>query len=114
MQNNTAYNKGIIGENKALVYLENIGMNYLQSRYKTPYGEIDLIMQDGDITVFVEVKYRQKGLEGDGLFAVTKQKQKKFTLAVQQYIQEKDLQCFVRIDVVEIIGNKINHIKNAF
>ncbi|NMD37299.1 MAG: YraN family protein [Christensenellaceae bacterium] len=114
MNDNTAYNKGIIGENKALNYLNGLGMQHLQSRYKTRYGEIDLIMQQGDTIVFVEVKYRKKGLEGDGLYAVTKQKQNKFSLAAQQYIQENNLQCFVRIDVIEIIGDKINHIQNAF
>ena len=57
MPDNT-YRKGLDGESRAAVYLQNRGMVLLQKRYRSPFGEIDLVMRDGDTLVFVEVKAR--------------------------------------------------------
>ena len=54
----TTYQKGLDGESRAALYLQNRGMVLLQKRYRSPFGEIDLVMRDGDTLVFVEVKAR--------------------------------------------------------
>lgn len=46
------------GENVARVFLEFCGYRCLDRRYRRPGGEIDLIMRQGDLLVFVEVKTR--------------------------------------------------------
>lgn len=111
---NNSYNTGIKGEQIACSYLQKeYGMQLLHSRYKTRFGEIDLIMQDKNYTVFVEVKYRKNACIGDGLISVNSKKLKKLNLAMQEYIAEKQLDCEVRFDVIEIVSNKINYIQNA-
>ena len=58
--NLTPYKKGLIAEKTARIFLERHGLKYLSQRYRTKLGEIDLIMLDKDILVFIEVKYRSR------------------------------------------------------
>ena len=51
--------KGLAGERQALAYLRQHGMRPVCQRYRCPYGEIDLVMLDGECLVFVEVKLRK-------------------------------------------------------
>jgi len=53
-----AHRRGEWGENVARVFLELCGYRYLDSRYRRPGGEIDLVMRQGSLVVFVEVKTR--------------------------------------------------------
>ena len=46
------------GEKLAEEYLKSEGCKVLKKNYRTPFGEADLIVQDGDEVVFVEVKTR--------------------------------------------------------
>lgn len=48
------------GEQTALLYLHNKNYKTLATRYRTPYGEIDLIVSNDKTIVFVEVKTRRK------------------------------------------------------
>jgi putative endonuclease len=52
------YNQGLLGEKLAIKYLLEKGYELLKHRYKTAYGEIDLIVFNKEI-VFVEVKVRK-------------------------------------------------------
>jgi len=83
-------------------------------------GEIDLIMQDNGILMFIEVKYRKNDDWVSAAESVTKGKQRKIIKAAQLFLLKnkkfKDMNC--RFDVVSIQGEKnlpeINWIKNAF
>ena len=48
-------------------------------------GEIDLVMLDGFIRVFVEVKLRSPTSFGEGFETVTRQKQEKIIRTVRYY-----------------------------
>ena len=109
-----AYNTGIQGEEFALEYCKNLGMILLKTRYKTRFGEIDLIMKQKNTICFIEVKYRKNGFIGDGLYAVTRSKQRKLLMCAEKYIQDNNIQCDVRMDVLEIVNNNYNYIENAF
>ncbi|MGI5840750.1 MAG: YraN family protein [Patescibacteria group bacterium] len=52
------YSKGRLGENLAKNYLIKKGFKPLDQNYRTPHGEIDLIMLDGPTLVFIEVKLK--------------------------------------------------------
>ena len=65
------YVKGLRGEKAAETYLTGLGMRCLARRYRAQDGEIDLIMDDGGMIVFVEVKSRPNSRAGTGLLAVT-------------------------------------------
>lgn len=110
----TSYQKGVDGEAAALAYLKNKGMAPLEMRYHSRFGEIDLVMEDGDALVFVEVKSRPKGQMGDGACAVTPQKQRRLIKTALCYLAEHPTDRVARFDVVELTQNGIQHIINAF
>jgi putative endonuclease len=59
------------GEALAAWYLRLKGYRIIESRYKTPLGEIDLIARRFGTTVFVEVKSRKsRHLEGEALLSI--------------------------------------------
>ncbi len=111
----TRYEAGLKGESQAESYLVSLGMKVLARRYRGQDGEIDLVMQDGEYVVFVEVKARMKGLPGEGLLAVTPNKQRRMTHAALSFLLEREwMDRAVRFDVVEVTGYGIRHVPNAF
>ncbi len=104
---------GLEGEALALGYLCAKGYRHLQSRYKTRWGEIDLVMQDDDMLVFVEVKYRQKGQYGDGIRAIRPDKLSRWLKACEEYLVLHDTDSALRLDVVEITADGIAHLENV-
>lgn len=110
------YETGVTGENQAKEYLEkHFRMICLEQRYKTKLGEIDLIMQDRDMIVFVEVKTRLTGTMGAGLAAVDRRKQQRMAKCAQFYLlSHHDLNRQVRFDVLELTREGILYIPNAF
>jgi len=113
MTDNT-YQKGLDGESRAVIYLQNRGMVLLQTRYRSPFGEIDAVMLDGDTLVFVEVKARNTGMTGSGLSAVGKRKQAKLIKTALQYLGEHVCDGSARFDVIELTADGVQHIENAF
>ncbi|MFT7300373.1 MAG: putative endonuclease [Porticoccus sp.] len=57
-ENNTDGNSGARADKWAQQYLKNQALNIFTSNYRTPHGEIDLIMREGNTLVFVEVRLR--------------------------------------------------------
>ena len=83
--------------------------------YKTKIGEIDIIAKKDDIIVFVEVKDRQTKKYGLPREAITPYKQNKIRVVATQYLMSKRLtNSKVRFDCIEILGDTISHIENAF
>lgn len=108
---------GKLGEEAALEYLLSKGCKLCQKNYRAERCEIDLIVWDGDVLVFVEVKARHKSGFGTGREAVTVAKQRNVIKAATIYAIKNGLtQRFMRFDVVEVELNTmgITHIENAF
>jgi putative endonuclease len=57
---------GRIGEDLALAHFERLGYELVARNHRTRYGEIDLVVFDGDTLVFVEVKTRRATRSGRG------------------------------------------------
>ena len=109
------YESGLNGEELAERYLLQQGMSCIVRRYRGADGEIDLIMLDDDMVVFVEVKFRPGGRTGDGLMAVTSAKQRRMRHAAMKFLMEREwMERLVRFDVVEVTRDGILHIPNAF
>lgn len=109
------YRTGVQGEDIAEQYLTGQGMVCLARRYREKCGEVDLIMRDGDTTVFVEVKARFSTHAGNGLQAVTPAKQKKIAKCATLWLMKHGgMDGSVRFDVVELSQDGILHIPNAF
>ncbi len=101
--NNFRQRFGAWGERQAEAYLLEHGLLLLERNYRTPYGELDLVMsQDGQL-VFVEVKTRSNDKFGLPEESITRAKQEHLQMAAQQYLADHpDLTADWRVDVVSI------------
>lgn len=94
---------GIDGEDTACRTLEARGYRILSRRYRTRFGEIDLVARDGSCIVFVEVKTRRGGNFGDPAAAVTVEKQRRLAMMAADYLARHRLErAPARFDVVGI------------
>ena len=94
---------GKLGEDLACVELERRGYAILARRYRTRFGEIDVVARDGQTLVFVEVKTRDGDHFGGGADAVTTWKQRRVAGMALDYLTRyrwHDRPC--RFDVVAI------------
>ena len=106
---------GKVGEKQAEKFLKKQGFKILETNYKNPFGEIDIIAMDGEYTVFIEVKTRLSDAFGAPAEAVDFKKRKKYEKIAQGYlISAGTFDSSARFDVIEIENGKINHIKDAF
>ena len=107
------------GERIAERYLIKKGYKLVERNYRCPSGELDLIVLDRRVVVFVEVKTRTGHAFGTPFEAVEFRKQQKMTRAAQYFLAQKGLQQRdARFDVVGISwpGRQpvVEHIENAF
>lgn len=106
---------GGIGEADAYFYLKNKGYEIIDTNYTNKLGEIDIIASKNSYTIFIEVKYRTTLKFGYPREAVTLKKQHKIRQVATLYLMKKHkLDSSVRFDVIEINGENIVHIENAF
>jgi putative endonuclease len=107
------------GERIAERYLQNKGYKLVERNYRCRAGELDLIVLDRRVVVFVEVKTRTGRGFGSPLEAVEFRKQRKIIQAAQFFLAEKRLQQRdARFDVVGVswAGREpiVEHVENAF
>ncbi|MGQ3890844.1 YraN family protein [Legionella sp. CNM-4043-24] len=109
---------GFAAEKQARDFLTRQGLRWLGSNYRCRWGEIDLVMSEGDLLVFVEVRSRISAEYGNALESITYGKQKKIMKTATHYMTTKKMynthSC--RFDVVSIQGHdaQIEWVKNAF
>ena len=107
--------RGISTEQLACEYLQASGLQLLHQNYRLKMGEIDLIMRDGNVIVFIEVRYRKTQRYGGALLSIDPRKQARIIRTAQHYLQYRAPDAQARFDVVAVEGdNPINWIKNAF
>lgn len=106
---------GTQGETLAAKYLESKGYEIIKRNYKNDYGEIDIIAAHDGYLIFVEVKTRSSLVFGFPSEAVDAHKRRKISQVASVYIRYNKLYDLpVRFDVIEICGEEINHIEDAF
>lgn len=111
---NTSGISGTLGEVRAEQYLAAQGFEILAHNYRIPGAEIDLIARRDDLIVFAEVKLRRRGA-AYGRLSVTQDKQKRISRAALDYMAKNGLMtCQARFDVIEIQGETITHLPDAF
>lgn len=112
--------KGKHGEKLAIQYLIKQGLKLVAQNIRSPFGEIDGLMRDGEAWVFLEVRYRQSKHFGGGLESVDYRKQQKLIKTAEHYMQSKHKVRFdsCRFDIIELSGElsapEINWIQDAF
>jgi len=95
---------GIRGEDLAAEFLESTGMVVLERNWRTRYGEIDLIAQDGAVLVFVEVKTRSGLGYGTPAEAVTHRKAERIRRLAGMWLAAQTRRwSHIRVDVVTVL-----------
>ena len=69
---------GAWGESVATEYLEKRGFIIIGRNVRTPYGEIDIVVEKDGVAIFVEVKTRTSKSLGPPEIAVTPRKQEHY------------------------------------
>jgi len=107
-------------EDIALAHLERAGLSLIVRNYNCRYGEIDLVMRDRDVVVFVEVRYRSASAFGDGIDSVGAAKRAKLVRAAGAFLADHPrlAGAACRFDVLAIGGGadtpSIDWRRNAF
>ena len=99
-------NAGLHAEQLAATFLQSHGLKLVIANYHCRYGEIDLIMQDQKVLVFVEVRLRTNAKFGTAADSISASKQQKLIRAAQFYIQEQQVNSPCRFDAV--LMNKVD------
>ncbi len=99
-------------EERARRYLEGQGLRCLARNYSTRRGELDLVMADGPVTVFVEVRRRSRGDYGGALASVTAAKRRRLRRAAAAWLAQAP--GWARFDVVAIEDDTLHWIPDAF
>jgi putative endonuclease len=110
---------GADAESQARAFLEARGLQCVASNWRAHFhkqaGELDLVMRDGEVLVFVEVRKRASRNFGGAAASVTHAKQLKLIRAAQAYLARlRGPMPPCRFDVVALEAEGINWIRNAF
>ena len=115
-----SYERGQWAELLVLDYLKNNGLEFLEHNYHGSGGEIDLIMLDNNIIVFIEVRYRSNNNIAGAIESIDHRKCERIIKTSQRYLQNNRWASrnICRFDVLTVSGTidnpGIGWIKNAF
>jgi putative endonuclease len=102
----TTRDAGAHYESAALAHLTRAGLALVARNYHCRFGEIDLVMREREVVVFVEVRYRRSRGYGGGVDSVDMGKRAKLVRAAAAFLADHprlaDATC--RFDVLAIGG----------
>jgi len=110
-----AFNTGLSAESQAASFLRGQGFRILAQRFRTPYGEIDIVARKRDLVAFVEVKARAS--LDEAAYAVTPRQQVRISNAAEIWLQThpEHAEFQLRFDVLLIApGQPPRHLLAAF
>ena len=111
---------GELGERAAKRQLQRQGLKFLTANFRSPRGEIDLVMRDKDCLVFVEVKTRSSEEWVRPAAAVNKERRGRLTRAALDYLRLlRNPPVKLRFDIVEVLlqdsaVREVRHLPNSF
>lgn len=115
----TSHNQrvGVWGEESAVRYVMKRGYLLIARNIRTPYGEIDIIAKQGDVTIFIEVKTLTSSKNFFPEHNVTARKREHMLHAAEHYAAANGIDHW-QIDVIAIEGKPgmepvITHFENA-
>mgnify|MGYP001590829646 CR=1 FL=1 len=115
----TKYKKGIgaWGEGIAADWMIERGYQVIARNVRTPYGEIDIVAQQGDMTFFVEVKTLTSSAKNFPEANITPSKQQHMLNAAQHYADEHEVDHW-QVDAIAVEGKPgtkpiITHFENV-
>ena len=109
---------GAQAEQTAARYLQQHGLKLLQANFRCRFGEIDLILRDGETLVFAEVRLRSRSDFGGAAASIDRRKQGKLIRAAQLYLASLAHLPPCRFDALLLLSadgaEGVEWIKNAF
>lgn len=113
---------GQCAEGWALTHLEEHGLHVVARNWHCRYGELDLVMYEGETLVFVEVRYRAYTQWGGAESSIDARKRQRLIMAAQLFLQRYPTHANqpCRFDCVAIQANtsrmapQLNWIRSAF
>ena len=116
---------GRTGEDLALAHLERLGYALVARNHRTRWGEIDLVVHDGRVLVFVEVKTRRAtGASGHGpweaLHARKRAQVRRMAAAFLAEVSERPRAVDLRFDAIGVVIDprgrliRLDHLEGAF
>jgi putative endonuclease len=112
--------EGAAAENRAAAFLERAGLSLIARNYRSPFGEIDLIMQQAETLVFVEVRFRARSDYGTPAETVDNRKQSRLRATAEHFLQSdrRASKRPCRFDIVAVTasaeGDRVEWLRNAF
>jgi putative endonuclease len=110
-----AFRTGLSAESRAAAYLMAKGYRILAKRFRTPYGEIDLVVRKRNLLAFVEVKARAS--LDEAAYAVTPRQQQRIIAAAQAWLMAhpEHAEFDMRFDAMLIAPKRLpRHLLAAF
>ncbi len=105
---------GGAGERRAAAFLKKQGCKILKRNYRTPFGEADIVAQDGGDIVFAEVKTRTGDAFGSPAAAVDGRKRRRYRDIARYFLSSLGAEVNIRFDVLEVTKEGVEWLKNAF
>jgi len=110
-----AFRTGLSAEGRAAAYLMLKGYRILARRFRSPYGEIDIVARRRNLVAFVEVKARAS--LDEAAYAVTRRQQQRIIEAAKAWLmahpEHADFE--LRFDAVLIAPRRLpRHLLAAF
>ena len=109
------HKRGLAGEQQAIQYLLSRGWHIVAHRFRVGHTEIDLIVRQGSLVAFVEVKARRGDAFGSPLEAVTGAKRRELVKAARVWVDRYGRPSDVyRFDCIALTDGKLEHLADAF
>jgi putative endonuclease len=113
---------GRLGERLAGEHFERLGYEVLARNHQTRFGELDLVVSDGETLVFCEVKTRRAGSGDpwDNLHAAKRSQVRRMAAAWLTEVSDRPWFAELRFDAVGVIVDpggelvQLDHIEAAF
>jgi putative endonuclease len=115
---------GRVGEDLALAHLERLGFELVVRNHRTRWGEIDLIVHDGKVLVFVEVKTRRASGSGRGPWEALHERKRtqvrRMAAAFLAEVSDRPRASELRFDAVGVVIDaqgrlvQLDHLEAAF
>jgi putative endonuclease len=106
------------GEQLAVDFLVKKGYHIRDKNWRFQKAEVDIIAQKNSTLAVVEVKTRTGIDFGNPQDFVKPKKIKLLVMAIDEYVNSKDLDVNVRFDIIAIVKNEksytLEHLKDAF
>jgi putative endonuclease len=110
-----AFRMGLSAETRAAAFLMAKGYRILAKRFRTPYGEIDIVARKRNLIAFIEVKARAN--LDDAAYAVTPRQQQRIIDAAQGWLMAhpEHAEFELRFDAILIAPRRLpRHLLAAF